>query len=113
MKVLGVLMGDLCFTGQIARHGIPQKGVDTGLVAGTLGFEPGKDIGVEAEGNRFFERAVKLADDRFAPIGHFRDIRGIDILVAQGDEGSEFPVARFSAIGCTLAFRRGSLSAPR
>jgi hypothetical protein len=69
-------------------HGLPQKGVDSGLISGTLSFQLGHDISVKPNGNGFLDRAVKLSNDGLAPVSHFGDIRSVDLADGQLQERS-------------------------
>ena len=50
-------------------HGAAEEGVDAGLVAGAGAFEPGEDVGVDADGDGAFDGAVELGDYRAGPVG--------------------------------------------
>ncbi len=74
-----------------------EEGVDAGLVAGAGAFEPGEDVGVEADGDGGFDGAVELADDGFGPIGDFGDVGGVDGFVGETEEGFEIGGGGFEA----------------
>lgn len=67
-----------------------EKGVDAGLVARTGAFEPGKDVGVDADGDGALDGAVELADGGAAPVGEFRGVGEVDFVVRETGEGGEF-----------------------
>ena len=74
-----------------------EEGVDAGLVAGAGTFEPGEDVGVEADGDGAFDGAVEFADDGFATIRDFGDVGSFNVFVAKTDEGFELLVRGFGA----------------
>ena len=62
-------------------HRLPEKAVDAGLVALPLRLEPGQDVGIHANRQRLLYRPVELSSNSIAPIGDFRNIGKINILV--------------------------------
>lgn len=69
-------------------HGGAEEAVDTRLVAFAAGPEPVEDVGIEAHGDGFLDRAVELADKRARPVARFGDVGKIDLGVAQSGEGA-------------------------
>lgn len=70
---------------------LAQGGVDAGLVASAaFGFEPVEDIGIEAEGDLLFDRAVEFAACGAGPIEFLRDVGEVDAVVGQGGEARGF-----------------------
>jgi hypothetical protein len=83
--------------GAAAVHGLAEEGVDAGLVAGAGALEPGEDVGVEADGDGAFDGAIEFADDGLATVRDFGDVGGIDVLIAETDEGFELWIRGFGA----------------
>jgi len=64
-------------------HKLPQRRVDTQLIPALpafLRFAPMEQVGVEAEGDLLFERAVEFAAHGVLPVELSRGGGGIDIL---------------------------------
>jgi len=59
-------------------HGLAEEGVDAGLVAGAGAFEPGEEVGVDADGDGAFDGAVELAYYGVGPVGEFGGIGEVD-----------------------------------
>ena len=78
-----------------AEHGGAEEGVGAGLVALAVATEPGDDVGVEAEGELFFDRAIKRIADGIAPelFAEFWDVGEIDGAFRLGSEFAETALA--------------------
>jgi hypothetical protein len=62
-------------------HSFAQELVDSGLVTTPLGLEPGKHIGIEANGERLLYWPIELAYDRPAPVLHFGSLCQVNPFV--------------------------------
>ncbi len=62
-----VLDGLSLAEGEVLKHGLAEEGVGAGLVAFAVFAEPGDNVGVEAQGELFLERAVVGVADGVFP----------------------------------------------
>jgi hypothetical protein len=67
-------------------HGGSQELVDARLIAFPLRFEPGENVGVEADGERLLDRAIEFPDDSGAPITHLGGVGQVYFPVGQGSQ---------------------------
>lgn len=74
----------------LAFHCSAEEFVDAGLVAAALGFEPGEDVGIEADGQGFLDWAVEFSGDRVAPGADFGGVGEVDLRVPQRGDGRQF-----------------------
>jgi len=71
------------------KHGVPEEAIRLGLVAGPIGFEPGNDIRIQANGDGLLPGPIKLADFRSAPIENRGDLLKINVFVLFCRDGAD------------------------
>lgn len=84
------------------EHAFAEEAVDFGLVAAALGFEPGENVRVEADGYGLFDGAIPLAAHGVLPCAgrEFGNVGGVDLLFRQCGELLEFALlARRQRLG--------------
>jgi hypothetical protein len=63
------------------KHGVPQKPIRLGLIAGATGLEPCDNIGIQAHGDGLLSWPIELADLGPAPIENRGSVRKSNVLV--------------------------------
>lgn len=87
------------------KHGVSEKPIRLGLVAGTIGFEPGDDIRIQAHGDGLLPGSIKLADFGAAPIENRGSIGKINFFVSLGGDGADVPLLLLGELSHRCSFR--------
>jgi hypothetical protein len=95
-----------------ARHRLPQKRIDSRLITRPLGLQPSENVGIYAKSHRLLDRPEKLPHHSPAPILYFRNVRSVDVPIAQSHQSTQLRILSLSAGPHTLPFQAWSLFLP-
>ena len=80
-------------------HGGTEQCIHAGLIATTLRFEPGQNVGINPDSHGLFDGTVEFPNKRTLPICDFRNVGGIDIHVLHFGQIDELFTVLFSGFG--------------
>ena len=85
-----MLTGSRSAPAGLVQHSRAEDLIDAGLISLPLGFKPRKDIGINSECQRLFNRAIEFPNYRAVPVAHFREIGQVNVVLFHFLQVSEF-----------------------